>query len=361
MAWPGNNRLNTRKFVRALRRASSAVQEVWTHPDRFALDVPRAGVSEVLDFGYNPGRLRMNIYVPSPAPSADAALIVALHGCGQKAVDFARDAGLIDLADRLHVPLVLPQQSEENNCQGCYNWFRPSDIARGRGEVLSIRQMASEAARRFRSDPRRIFVVGLSAGGAMAAALLGAYPDVFAAGAVVAGLPVGAARTPVQAVEQMSRPAVRAPQEWAMQVRSIGPARHRGKWPRLSIWQGGEDRTVAPANAENLAAQWVALHGLAHQPAAVTTPAAGVTHRVWGSPRHPEVELWMVEAMGHAFPVAAQGGTDAAEPGGAEILFGPWGFGTFGPAFPFAGSRERRFVHPGMDAANAIAHFFRLA
>ena len=130
---------------------------------------------------------------------------MVLHGCGQEAVRFATDTGWIALAARLDFPLVLPEQGRENNHGGCFNWYRPTAIRRGRGEVLSIRQMVAFASRQFRSDPRRVFVVGLSAGGAMAAALLAAYPDVFAAGAIVAGLPVGCASNETEAFLRMSR------------------------------------------------------------------------------------------------------------------------------------------------------------
>lgn len=362
MAWSGTKRLNSRKIVRALRRASDLVGAPWIREGRLAPELARTGVFEVREFGYNPGRLRMLVYVPAASPKPDAPLIVALHGCGQGAADFADEAGWIDLAERLRLPLLLPEQVEANNRHGCFNWFRPSDTGRGRGEVLSIRRMVCHAVERFRSDPGQVFVVGLSSGAAMAAALLGAYPDVFAAGAVVGGLPVGCARNPMQALEQMSRPtADRTPAEWAQQVRAIGPVRYRGPWPRLSIWQGEQDRTVVPGNAANLAMQWTALHGVAPEPTLVTAPNPGVTRSIWGSTRHPAVEAWMLDELGHGFPVGSGRGTAKLPPAreSAEILIGPWGFGAFGPAFPLASGRELRFVHDaGLDAASEIGRFW---
>ena len=137
-------------------------------------------------------------------PKPGAPLIVLLHGCGQAAARFAADTGWIALADRLGMPLVLPEQSGENNQGRCFNWFRPLHVRRGFGEALSIRQMVDTAVARFDSDPQRVFVAGLSAGGAMAAALLAAYPDVFAGGAIVAGLPVGAANSATEALRRMA-------------------------------------------------------------------------------------------------------------------------------------------------------------
>jgi poly(hydroxyalkanoate) depolymerase family esterase len=88
------------------------------------------------------------------------------------------------LARRLRVALVLPEQTFANNRGRCFNWYRATDVRRGSGEAKSIRQMVRVATERFRSDRRRVFMAGLSAGGAIAAALLAAYPAVFAAGAV---------------------------------------------------------------------------------------------------------------------------------------------------------------------------------
>src|SRR5262249_12733719 len=154
-----------------------------------------------------------------------APLIVLLHGCGQTAGAFLDRSGWIGVAERLRIPLVLPEQSGDNNQGRCFNWFRPTHTGRGQGEALSIRQMVSAATKRFGCDPRRVFVGGLSAGGAMAAALLAAYPDVFAAGAVIAGLPVGAASNVSEALRRMAEAGpIRSGAEWASQVRNAAPA-----------------------------------------------------------------------------------------------------------------------------------------
>jgi poly(hydroxyalkanoate) depolymerase family esterase len=185
---------------RAVLGAASAMRaqmrEQWMKPAALPPDIGGIGMVDISEFGSNPGQLRMRFYVPKVAPAPGVPLIVVLHGCGQTAHEFAQDGEWLTLADRLRLPLplLLAEQTEQNNGQHCFNWFRPGDAARGRGEALSIQQMVAEAIRRFGSDPKRVFVVGLSAGGAMAAALLAAYPDVFAAGAVVAGAAFLAAR-----------------------------------------------------------------------------------------------------------------------------------------------------------------------
>jgi len=247
------------------------------------------------EFGANPGRLRLRIYLPAVPVRAGAPLIVLLHGCGQDGADFAADTGWTALADRLGVPLLLPEQQAANNHQRCFQWFQPDETRRGHGEVASIAAMVTAAAGRFQSDPRRVFVAGLSAGAAMAAALLVAYPELFAAGAVFAGLPVGYAGSAVQALARMAHGGPDfSPAEWVERARRVAPPGYTGRWPRLSVWRGDADQVVAPENGLKLVAQWCALHGLPD------TPTRETAHRrAWGD----AVELWTLPGLGHAWAI----------------------------------------------------------
>lgn len=247
------------------------------------------------DFGANPGRLRLRIYLPAVPVHARAPLIVLLHGCGQDAMGFAANTGWTALADRLGVPLLLPEQQEANNGQRCFQWFQPDETRHGHGEAASIAAMVSAATSRFKSDPGRVFVAGLSAGGAMAATLLVAYPELFAAGAAFAGLPVGSATSPVQALARMAHAGPNLPPaEWVERARRAAPQGYAGPWPRLSIWHGDADQIVAPDNGRNLAAQWCALHRLPDTPTRETPH-----HRAWGD----AVELWTLPRLGHAWAI----------------------------------------------------------
>ncbi len=307
-----------RRSMRTAIKAASAIAKAqtkmpsalrlapWSTPDPLAPNQPAstAGAIEVSSFGSNPGRLSMFVHLPPTAPVPGAPLIVLLHGCGQTATAFASDTGWVAQADRLGIPLVLPEQSGENNHGRCFNWFRPQQVGRGFGEALSIRQMVAAAVARFRSDPARVFITGLSAGGAMTAAMLAAYPDVFAAGAVVAGLPVGAAISTTEALSRMAEAGPkRSRDDWAQQVRHAAPVGYAGPWPRLSIWHGTADRVVDPANAHLLAEQWSAVHGV-NSGGKTSDP---ITREIWGPRERPAVELLLVPGMSHIWP------TDAAD------------------------------------------------
>ncbi len=273
-------------------------------------------VTEVTGFGTNPGELRMFVYAAKRL-RAGAPLIVVLHGCGQYAESFARNAGWIALAEHCGAALLLPEQVTQNNNGRCFNWYRPGDVRRGSGEAMSVRQMVRTAIKRFGSNPRQVFVVGLSAGGALAAALLAAYPAVFSAGAVVAGMPVDAAHSTAAAMLRMHH-ASRFSSRVALadDVRRAAPASQNRKWPRLSIWHGGHDRVIDPANGEALAAQWSELHGYGETPNIDDVSATGIRRRIWGTAKRPVVEFWTIPEMGHGFPI------DSSLPGGGARGFG---------------------------------------
>jgi poly(hydroxyalkanoate) depolymerase family esterase len=300
MKWSRELRI-ARRSLRTAMRAASAMAAA----NRAPIRPPHPGLVDIANFGSNPGRLSMLAYLPTDPPARHAPLIVLLHGCGQTAGAFLRSSGWIAVAERLRIPLVLPEQSGDNNQGRCFNWFRPTHTSHDQGEALSIRQMVAAATQRFALDPGRVFVAGLSAGGAMAAALLAAYPDVFAGGAVVAGLPVGAASNVSEALRRMAEAGpARSPADWAAEVRRAAPVGYSGPWPRLCIWHGDADRVVDPANARPLAAQWSALHGLAQEPTE-SVDLLGLRRDRWKLRERPVVELWQLPELGHAWPPEA--------------------------------------------------------
>src|SRR3954466_2369262 len=131
-----------------------------------------------------------------------------LHGCTQTAASFSSGSLMNRTADRHGFVVAYPEQSTEENPSRCWNWFAPSHQARGGGEPASIAgavRVVTEAKDRWTVDPARVFVAGMSAGGAMAAVLAATYPDVFAAVAIHSGLAYGSARTLPAATQAMRR------------------------------------------------------------------------------------------------------------------------------------------------------------
>src|SRR4051795_5811700 len=132
---------------------------------------PVTRLAEVVGFGRNPGRLRMYAYVPDPLPRSPA-LVVVLHGCLQTAAGYDLGAGWSTLADRFRFTLLFPEQQRANNRRGCFNWFQPRDSDRDQGEALSIGHMVEHMIQTYAVDRSRVFVTGLSAGGAMTSVML---------------------------------------------------------------------------------------------------------------------------------------------------------------------------------------------
>jgi feruloyl esterase len=256
-------------------------------------------LTEVTGFGSNPGALRMLKYVPvDPQP----ALVVVLHGCTQTAASYDFGAGWSTLADRHGFVLLLPEQQRTNNANNCFNWFLAGDFKRGQGEAMSIRQMVEKMIVDYGIDRRHVFVTGLSAGGAMTSVMLATYPDVFAAGAIIAGLPYGTASNVNEAFESMGQVRARSAREWGDLVRAASP--HKGPWPRVSVWHGGADPVVKSKNAGEIIKQWTDVHGLDLPPTS-TDRVDGYPRQIWLNPAGQTViESYAIPAMAHGTPLA---------------------------------------------------------
>ena len=203
---------------------------------------------------------------------ARSALVVVLHGCGQTAAGYDLGTGWSTLAKRYGFALLMPEQQGSNNANTCFNWFNPGDIARGRGEAASIRQMIARMVADHKIDSRRIYITGLSAGGAMTSVMLAIYPEVFAGGAIIAGLPFGIASNVREALGGMMQSTSRPADELGDLVRKA--SKHKGPWPKVSVWHGSADRTVNPGNANEIVKQWLDVHGLPPAPMSAGTSTA---------------------------------------------------------------------------------------
>ncbi len=277
-----------------------------------------SAITQVTSFGTNPGNLKMYDYVPAGMP-AHAPLVVAMHGCTQSASAYV-NAGWNELADLEKFYVVYPEQQQANNQNLCFNWYDTTNTSRGSGESLSIKQMVDAMKASYSVDDQQVFVTGLSAGGAMTAVLLAAYPDVFRAGAVMAGLPYRCATTTSDAYTCMSPGKDETAQQWGDLVRAAVSS-YGGPYPRVSIWQGSSDAIVSTSNLTALVRQWTNVNGIADV-ATSTSTVSGASHAEYQDTKgHALVESYMVPNMGHGTALevgfAPAGGCGTA---GAYIL-----------------------------------------
>ncbi|MCI3934313.1 extracellular catalytic domain type 1 short-chain-length polyhydroxyalkanoate depolymerase [Streptomyces sp. AN091965] len=277
-----------------------------------------AAVKEVTGFGTNPGLLRMFRYVPDGLP-AGRPVVVVLHGCTQNAAGYGTGSGWTELADRWGFSLVLPQQQPVNNISSCFNWFQTTDTARGRGEAASVAQMVDRHLADLAGDPRRVYVTGLSAGGGMTSVMMAAYPERFAAGGVVAGLPYGCAQAAASPWVCMSSGGGLGPRQWGDRVRAARPG-YGGPWPVLTVLHGTADPKVNAVNMTDLTEQWTDVHGADLTPD-VTDTVAGHPHQVFRGPDGaPAVETYGITGMAHGQPVDPGTGGEQCGTAGANLL-----------------------------------------
>ncbi|MDP3238538.1 MAG: PHB depolymerase family esterase, partial [Myxococcales bacterium] len=263
----------------------------------------RQGLDAVTGFGANPGNLLMFRFVPAGLP-ANRPLVVLLHGCGDTAANFSTGSGLEAQATARRFALLVPQQQTSNNFAGCFNWFDSANQARNSGELASIVQMIDRMVSDVGSDPQQVFVVGFSAGAAETSNLLAAHPDRFRAGAIVAGVPykctdtLAGAQGCLDGVDQ-------TPATWGMRVRAAFPGFSSVR-PRVAVWHGLMDTTVAPLNRLELVQQWTNVAGIdqvADGTAAITSGGTRTFYRATASGT-PLVELNEVPGLGHVWRTA---------------------------------------------------------
>jgi poly(hydroxyalkanoate) depolymerase family esterase len=185
------------------------------------------------------------LYLPRGRPARGLPLLVMLHGCTQDPDDFAIGSRMNSVAEEFGFLVAYPGQPRTANPSSCWNWFAPKDQQRGAGEPSLIAGLTTDIVAQYQLDPDRIFVAGLSAGGAMATVMGATYPDVYAAVGVHSGLAYGAATDVVSAFAAMRGDAVpgsRADAGSAGQATRV----------RAIVLHGDADVTVHPANAARI-------------------------------------------------------------------------------------------------------------
>ncbi len=256
------------------------------------------------------GSIGYKLYVPANAQPG-MPLLVMLHGCTQSPDDFARGTAMNEAADTHGLLVAWPGQTQAGNAQKCWNWFRPGDQAAGAGEPALIAGLTREVIAAQRADGARVFVAGLSAGGAAAAIMAAGYPDLYAGVGVHSGLGCGTAHDLPSALQAMSRG---------------GTVRGGAAFVPLIVIHGDRDTTVAEANARAL----VSAARTAHPGAltAATDHGTSAGGRAWTRTRDRDaagrvrIEHWTVAGAGHAWAGGAADGsyTDPAGPDASAAM-----------------------------------------
>ena len=262
---------------------------------------PSSGGISTGRFSQGGRTLDYRLFLPTGAGEAPPPLVVMLHGCTQNPEDFAAGTGMDARAQARGCAVLYPAQDAQAHPQRCWNWFKHNHQQRGRGEPALLAALAQSVVRQHALDPRRVYVAGLSAGGAMAAILGQTYPDVFAAAGVHSGLAQGTARDAMSALQAMrtgTGPAARAPSPAARTVPTI-------------VFHGDADATVHPDHGDHVMA--------AARPAGGPTPTVekgrSPAGRAWTVTRHPDAEgrsqaeYWQIHGGGHAWAGGHSAGT----------------------------------------------------
>lgn len=257
-------------------------------------------LTAVTGFGTNPGGLSLFIHEPSGL-GANAPLVVALHGCGQTA-DAYTAAGWNALATQHRFLVAYPQTTANS---ACFDWFTANQQTRSGPQVTSILQMVQHLVTTRGVDPARVYVTGLSAGGAMTGVLLAVAPDVFSRGAVMAGLPFACATTQLQGLTCMSSPTDQTPAQWGALVRAVAGSNPA---PRVSLWHGTSDTTVRPGNLQEQVDQWTDVNGIDVTADATSTLGIAMRREFRNAAGVTLVESWSLSGMNHGTAIDSSRG-----------------------------------------------------
>lgn len=260
------------------------------------------------------GHRRYKLYLPAAATGPGRPLVVMLHGCTQDARDFALGTAMNLLADEHGFLVLYPEQDHEANRTGCWNWFESAQQSRGDAEPAILAGMTRQIIEDHVADPQRVFVAGLSAGGAMAAILGAAYPELYAAVGIHSGLPVGSGKDMVSGLHAMKRP------RRAARVKRGVP---------IIVFHGDADAVVHPGNGKAVLGQFLdarknaqagELREVAEQGHA---GARTFTKTSWRDAHgHRIAEHWLVHGAAHAWQGGAAGAshTDPSGPSASRAM-----------------------------------------
>jgi poly(hydroxyalkanoate) depolymerase family esterase len=275
--------------------------------------VPHGAAYLTRTFSCEAGSRDYKVYVPSHAEGRTLPLVIMLHGCTQNPDDFAVGTGMNRLSEEHGFIVAYPRQPMHANQSACWNWFNIKDQMRDTGEPSIIAGITRDIMAEFNVDAKRVYVAGLSAGGAMAATMSVTYPELYAATGIHSGLAHGSATDVVSAFAAMRG----GPGSAALGARKSRRNRANDH-VRTIIFHGASDQTVHPSNAEMILAE--ARAGLAH-PTQETQHDGSIggrayTRRVIADANGvPHVEHWAIEGLGHAWSGGSPDGSHTDQNG----------------------------------------------
>jgi poly(hydroxyalkanoate) depolymerase family esterase len=262
------------------------------------------------DFSNFAGRRQYRLYVPGGHRGRKMPLIVMLHGCRQWPEDFAAGTGMNRLAEEQGFLVAYPEQPRSANGLRCWNWFNSRHQHRGRGEPSLIAGITRDVMERYNADPERVYIAGLSAGGALSSVMAATYPDLYAAVGVHAGLARGAARNVPSAYSAMQRGTGTIAPEVALSSTNMGGRRN----VPMIIFHGDQDETVHPRNSPQVLEQaWPQAYTLLRHDKTQQRVKGGHSYtrtryfdKRWGRPL---LEHWLVHDAGHAWMGGSSAGS----------------------------------------------------
>ena len=254
------------------------------------------------------GSRRYKLFIPSRDAGKPVPLLVMLHGCLQDPDDFALGTRMNAVAEEQRIFVLYPEQSEAANQTRCWNWFSAANQRRDQGEPSIIAGMTREVIRSHNIDARRVYIAGMSAGGAMAAIMAATYSELYAAVGIHSGMPYGAAQNLLAAIAAMKDGA------------AIG-TRLPSKGIPLIVFHGDQDLMVNSRNGEQLVSQWLGGPAPNRRQETSMVQASEGNGRAFTCTRyrdgagHAVAENWLVHDAGHAWSGGGSAGSFADSSG----------------------------------------------
>jgi acetylxylan esterase len=267
-----------------------------------------ASLTRVTSFGTNPTNLNMYVYVPGKL-SAAPALLVLSHYCEGSAGGIFNGNGhdYVTAADRYGFVIVLPEATRSGHC---FDVSTAAALKRdGGSDSTGIMSMVSYARSQYGINPGRIVVSGVSSGAMMTNVLAAEYPDVFSAASAFSGVPAGCFATMNGSLwnsQCSGGNVIKSAQQWGDLARSMNPG-YNGTYPRLQVWHGTADTTLAYPNLGEEIKQWTNLHGIGETPGFTDRPQSTWTRTRYGATATlATVEAVSVAGVGHQLPQSGQ-------------------------------------------------------